>query len=103
MNPKQDQTLRAGEIRWLIEQENLEVSPLSPLAFAMQTKPQGNLRQFRERGVIGSEWQAALSVLAQPFHQVRALTPGERNCRIAKFYAGAETAAGELIGCWFEG
>ncbi|MBI5687214.1 MAG: zinc ribbon domain-containing protein [Verrucomicrobia bacterium] len=103
MNTQQTALLSHGELRWLIDHHKLDVTTVSPLAFAAQQAPEESERALSDRGVLTDDWRVALRVLARPFHQVRALAPGLDSTRIARFYAGPAGRSGELVGCWPSG
>ena len=100
MRPQRNLTFRAGELRWIIDRDKLDVAPPSPLVGARRVAPEGSLRMFQDKGALGKEWRAAFAILAQPIQQVRALTPGIEGTRVATFYA---RRASELVACWPEG
>jgi hypothetical protein len=103
MNPRNEATFQAGELRRLIDHEKLELTRWSPLAFALGSKPDGNIKSLLDRGLASDDWKTALQSLARPICQVRVLTPGIRSSRIARFYKGANGEKNQMIGCWFDG
>jgi hypothetical protein len=100
MTPPNNNLFQPGELRWLIDHERLDVTPLSPLATARYAAPSGDLNAFQQGGFLSEEWRGARALLAQPRRQVRVHTPGVESTKRAVFYANG---SGDLVGCWLEG
>ncbi|MCZ7532656.1 MAG: hypothetical protein M5U23_04505 [Acidimicrobiia bacterium] len=95
-------TLTGNDVAALLRSFDIEPRADSPFGSFEGIASDPAVRTSTNTEPFGEEWSSAISVLAAPSRQVRAIIPGPSETLIQVFYGSRSESDVGLVGCWLE-